>query len=66
MGIFYCDTIFDTNNPSFVWTTKVEVMPLVYMNGRDKLKVAKGEMLIKLLDYPLWLMTSRMKKQTLV
>lgn len=39
---------FNTENPSFIWQTKVWAIPLIIMLGRDKLKDGKGEMLIKL------------------
>lgn len=39
---------FNIENPSFVWSTTVQVMPLLKMKGRDKLTDSKGEMLIKL------------------
>jgi hypothetical protein len=35
-------------NPSFVWQTKVDAMPLLNIVGRDKLENGKGKMLIKL------------------
>lgn len=39
---------FNTENPAFVWSTKVNFMPLVNLVGRDKMIDGKGEMLIKL------------------
>lgn len=38
----------NAKNPAFVWTTKVDAMPVVTMVGRDKLYNGKGAMLIKL------------------
>lgn len=35
-------------NPSFIWSTKVHVMPMIQMIGRDKFVNGQGEMLIKL------------------
>jgi hypothetical protein len=45
---FKANQYINVNNPSFVWTTKVDAMPLTYMDGRDKLVDGEGEMLIKL------------------
>lgn len=39
---------FNIENPAFIWTTKVNAMPIVNMVGRDKLYNGEGEMLIKL------------------
>ncbi|WP_347925605.1 DUF6544 family protein [Pontimicrobium sp. SW4] len=39
---------FNVKNPAFVWATKVKVMPIISMVGRDKLYNGEGEMLIKL------------------
>jgi len=39
---------FNVENPAFVWTTEVNLIPMVNMAGRDKLIDGKGEMLIKL------------------
>lgn len=47
---FTAEQYFDLINPSFIWTADVEMMPLIYLNGRDKLKDGEGEMLIKLLS----------------
>jgi len=41
---------FDFEHPGFMWTTRVNLMPLVYMDGRDKFESGKGHMLIKLLS----------------
>ena len=38
---------FNTNDPSFIWTTRVKVLPAVYFDGRDKLYRGEGEMLIR-------------------
>ena len=45
---FNATQYFNTKNPSFVWSTTVEAMPVISMIGRDKLIKGKGEMLIKL------------------
>ena len=39
---------FNLENPAFIWTTKVDAMPIIKMIGRDKLYNGEGEMLIKL------------------
>ena len=39
---------FNVEEPAFVWQTKIEVIPLIQMIGRDKLVNGNGEMLIKL------------------
>ncbi len=46
---FTAQQYFNSVDPSFIWITKVDVMPLIYMDGRDKLNNGKGSMLIKLL-----------------
>ena len=45
---FTAQQYFNCKDPAFVWVTKVNPLPLLYMNGRDKLTDAQGEMLIKL------------------
>jgi hypothetical protein len=45
---FTAEQYFDVENPAFVWSTKVDFMPMVNMAGRDKLIDGQGEMLIKL------------------
>lgn len=45
---FKATQYFNTNDPSFVWSTTVDAMPVISMIGRDKLENGKGEMLIKL------------------
>lgn len=45
---FMAKQYFNVETPTFIWTTKVENNPLLYMIGRDKLVDSKGEMLIKL------------------
>lgn len=47
---FTAEQYFDFSNPGFVWTTQVEVMPLVNMVGRDKFTNGEGSMLIKFLS----------------
>lgn len=39
---------FNVENPAFVWSTKVNFIPIITMVGRDKLVHGKGEMLIKI------------------
>lgn len=38
---------FYTTNPSFLWDAKVEIFPLVYLNGKDTYLDGKGAMQIK-------------------
>lgn len=45
---FEATQCFNTLNPSFVWSTRVNAMPIISMVGRDKLVNGEGEMLIKL------------------
>ncbi len=45
---FSAKQYFDVSNPSFIWFTEVDFMPMVNMVGRDKFVNGKGEMLIKL------------------
>lgn len=47
---FTAEQYFDFSSPGFVWTTQVEVMPLVNMVGRDKFTNGEGSMLIKFLS----------------
>jgi len=47
---FEAEQYFDLIKPSFIWTTEVEMMPLIYLNGRDMLIDGEGEMIIKLLS----------------
>ncbi|MGD9899445.1 MAG: DUF6544 family protein [Calditrichaceae bacterium] len=47
---FKADEYFDARKPSFIWVTRVWMMPLIYLNGRDKFKEGEGEMLIRLLS----------------
>lgn len=42
------EQFFNIDNPSFIWTVKVQMLPGVTMTGRDKLQHAQGNMLIKL------------------
>jgi len=42
------EQFFNIDNPSFIWTVKVQMMPGITMTGRDKLQDARGNMLIKL------------------
>ncbi|MEZ5040456.1 MAG: DUF6544 family protein [Saprospiraceae bacterium] len=45
---FTAQQYFNVKKTSFVWVTKVQMMPGIYLDGRDKLVDGKGEMLIKL------------------
>ena len=47
---FTAQQYYAFEHPGFVWTTRVNMMPLVYMDGRDKFESGKGHMLIKLLS----------------
>lgn len=47
---FAAEQYVNTTDPSFIWITKVQAMPLIYMDGRDKFKNGQGEMLITLLS----------------
>ena len=46
---FTASQYFDANDPSFVWQTQVQMMPLVTLAGRDKFENGNGHMLIKVL-----------------
>lgn len=39
---------FTIRQPAFIWLTKVQMMPGIYISGKDKFVAGKGEMLIKL------------------
>lgn len=45
---FKATQYLNANDPSFVWSTSVDAMPVITMIGRDKLVNGKGTMLIKL------------------
>lgn len=47
---FTATQYFTVNEPAFVWTTDVQMMPLVTLTGRDKFEKGHGEMAIKLLS----------------
>jgi hypothetical protein len=47
---FTATQYFTANEPAFVWTTDVQMMPLVTLTGRDKFEKGHGEMMIKLLS----------------
>ena len=47
---FSATQYFNTVQPAFIWDTRVEMMPLIFFNGRDKFENGKGEMLIKMLS----------------
>ncbi len=47
---FTAEQYFDVRRGDFIWTTRASMMPLVYMDGRDKYIGGEGEMLIKLLS----------------
>lgn len=47
---FTATQYFDPTHCSFIWHTDVEIIPLLFMSGRDKLIDGKGSMQIKLLS----------------
>ena len=47
---FSATQYFNSVQPAFIWDTRVEMMPLIFFNGRDKFENGKGEMLIKMLS----------------
>lgn len=47
---FKATQYYDFNIPAFVWTTHVEMIPMINMVGRDKFTTGEGEMLIKFLS----------------
>jgi hypothetical protein len=47
---FEATQYFTVNDPAFVWTTDVHMMPLVALVGRDKFENGQGAMFIKLLS----------------
>jgi hypothetical protein len=47
---FTAEQYIDLQKPGFVWSVKVDMMPLLYMDGRDKFMQGEGEMLIKMLS----------------
>lgn len=47
---FEATQYFTVNDPAFVWTTDVHMMPLVTLVGRDKFENGQGSMFIKLLS----------------
>jgi hypothetical protein len=47
---FEATQYFTVNEPAFVWTTDVHMMPLVTLSGRDKFENGQGAMFIKLLS----------------
>jgi hypothetical protein len=47
---FTATQYFTVNEPAFVWTTDVNMMPLITLTGRDKFEKGHGEMAIKLLS----------------
>lgn len=47
---FSATQYFNTVQPAFIWDTRVEMMPLIFFNGRDKFENGQGDMLIKLLS----------------
>jgi hypothetical protein len=46
---FEAKQYFTVNEPAFVWTADVHMMPLVTLKGRDKFEQGRGAMFIKLL-----------------
>ena len=47
---FEATQYFTVNDPAFVWTTDVHMMPLIKLVGRDKFENGQGSMFIKLLS----------------
>jgi len=47
---FEATQYFTVDEPAFVWTTKVKVLPSVNLTGRDKFENGYGQMTIKLLS----------------
>ncbi len=47
---FTAEEYFNIDKPSFLWKTRVKMIPGIYLSGRDKLKDGKGAMLIKLMS----------------
>ncbi len=47
---FSAEQYFNIEDPGFIWTTKVNAVPLLYLDGRDLLKNGEGHMLIKFLS----------------
>ncbi|MES2647936.1 MAG: DUF6544 family protein [Bacteroidota bacterium] len=45
---FRATQYFSIEEPQFVWKVQVEMLPFITMDGRDRFKDGKGEMLIKL------------------
>ena len=45
---FTAEQYFNVKNSAFIWSVNVDMMPLVFMKGRDQLHNGEGEMLIKL------------------
>jgi len=45
---FTAEQFFNVKDPSFVWSTKVEALPFIKMNGRDKFINGEGQILIKI------------------
>jgi hypothetical protein len=48
---FHAEQVYKIQEPSFVWTAKVQLFPFVYLHGRDELRNGKGEMTIKLASF---------------
>ena len=47
---FTATQYFTVNEPQFIWQTKMKMMPMIDVTGRDKFVNGKGEMTIKLLS----------------
>ena len=47
---FKAEQYFTPLQPAFIWTTRVQMWPLIYIKGRDKFTNGQGEMLIKALS----------------
>jgi hypothetical protein len=47
---FVAQQFFNTTEHSFLWTSKLQMMPMLYLTGMDKLYQGQGQMKIKLLS----------------
>lgn len=47
---FAATQYFTVNEPQFIWQTKMKMMPMIHVAGRDKFVNGNGEMVIKLLS----------------
>ena len=40
--------VFTVENPAFIWSVRMKILPFISITGRDKFSEGKGEMLIKI------------------